>query len=54
MIATENLFGDVLSDEAAMLTGSIGMLPSASVGAGASRSTSPSTARPRTSPAAAW
>ncbi len=33
VIATENLFGDVLSDEAAMLTGSIGMLPSASVGA---------------------
>ena len=34
VVATENLFGDVLSDEAAMLTGSIGMLPSASVGAG--------------------
>ena len=34
VIATENLFGDVLTDEAAMLTGSIGMLPSASVGAG--------------------
>jgi 3-isopropylmalate dehydrogenase len=34
VILTENLFGDVLSDEAAMLTGSIGMLPSASVGAG--------------------
>jgi 3-isopropylmalate dehydrogenase len=33
VVATENLFGDVLSDEAAMLTGSIGMLPSASVGA---------------------
>jgi 3-isopropylmalate dehydrogenase len=33
VIATENLFGDVLSDEAGMLTGSIGMLPSASVGA---------------------
>ena len=33
VIATENLFGDVLSDEAAMLTGSIGLLPSASVGA---------------------
>ena len=33
VIATENLFGDILSDEAAMLTGSIGMLPSASVGA---------------------
>jgi 3-isopropylmalate dehydrogenase len=33
-ILTENLFGDILSDEAAMLTGSIGMLPSASLGAG--------------------
>ncbi len=33
VIVTENLFGDVLSDEAAMLTGSIGMLPSASLGA---------------------
>src|SRR5919108_628980 len=32
-ILTDNMFGDILSDEAAMLTGSIGMLPSASVGA---------------------
>lgn len=32
-IVTGNLFGDILSDEAAMLTGSIGMLPSASMGA---------------------
>ncbi len=31
VIVTENLFGDVLSDEAAMLTGSLGMLPSASL-----------------------
>lgn len=31
VLVTENLFGDVLSDEAAMLTGSIGMLPSASL-----------------------
>lgn len=31
-IVTENTFGDILSDEAAMLTGSIGMLPSASLG----------------------
>lgn len=31
VILTENLFGDILSDEAAMLTGSIGMLPSASL-----------------------
>lgn len=33
VILTENLFGDILSDEAAMLTGSLGMLPSASLGA---------------------
>ncbi len=32
VIATENLFGDILSDEASMLTGSMGMLPSASLG----------------------
>ena len=32
-IVTENLFGDILSDESAMLTGSLGMLPSASLGA---------------------
>src|SRR5918912_4359899 len=34
VLLTENMFGDILSDEAAMLTGSIGMLPSASLGAG--------------------
>jgi len=33
VLLTENLFGDILSDEAAMLTGSIGLLPSASLGA---------------------
>ena len=33
-ILTENMFGDILSDEAAMITGSIGLLPSASLGAG--------------------
>jgi len=33
VIVTDNLFGDVLSDEAAMTTGSLGMLPSASLGA---------------------
>jgi 3-isopropylmalate dehydrogenase len=33
VILTENLFGDILSDEGAMLTGSIGLLPSASLGA---------------------
>lgn len=34
VIATENLFGDILTDEASMLAGSMGMLPSASLGAG--------------------
>ncbi len=34
VLLTENMFGDILSDEAAMLTGSIGMLPSASLGLG--------------------
>ncbi|MGD0198135.1 MAG: 3-isopropylmalate dehydrogenase [Solirubrobacteraceae bacterium] len=34
VIVTENMFGDILSDEAAMITGSIGMLPSASIGDG--------------------
>ena len=34
VMVTGNLFGDILSDEAAMLTGSIGMLPSASLGTG--------------------
>lgn len=33
VILTDNMFGDILSDEAAMLTGSLGMLPSASLGA---------------------
>jgi 3-isopropylmalate dehydrogenase len=34
VIVTENMFGDILSDQAAMLTGSLGMLPSASLGDG--------------------
>jgi 3-isopropylmalate dehydrogenase len=34
VIVTENLFGDILSDQASMLTGSLGMLPSASLGSG--------------------
>jgi 3-isopropylmalate dehydrogenase len=34
VIVTENMFGDILSDEAAMITGSIGLLPSASLGDG--------------------
>lgn len=33
VIVTENMFGDILSDEASMITGSLGMLPSASLGA---------------------
>lgn len=33
VVVTENMFGDILSDEAAVLAGSIGMLPSASIGA---------------------
>ncbi len=35
VIVTENMFGDILSDEASVLTGSLGMLPSASLGAAA-------------------
>lgn len=34
VVLTENMFGDILSDEASMITGSIGMLPSASLGEG--------------------
>jgi 3-isopropylmalate dehydrogenase len=34
VIVTENMFGDILSDEASVLTGSLGMLPSASLGQG--------------------
>ncbi len=34
VIVTENMFGDILTDEASMLTGSLGMLPSASLGTG--------------------
>jgi 3-isopropylmalate dehydrogenase len=40
-ILTENMFGDILSDEAAMITGSIGMLPSASLGSPPSATPSP-------------
>jgi 3-isopropylmalate dehydrogenase len=35
VIVTENMFGDILTDEASMLAGSMGLLPSASLGAGA-------------------
>ena len=34
VIVTENMFGDILSDEASMITGSIGMIPSSSLGNG--------------------
>ena len=34
VVVTENMFGDILSDEASMITGSIGMIPSASMGEG--------------------
>ena len=37
MIVTENTFGDILSDEASVLAGSLGLLPSASLGEGGTR-----------------
>ena len=46
VIVTDNLFGDVLSDEAAQLTGSIGMLPSASLGAKDARGRQPALYEP--------
>jgi 3-isopropylmalate dehydrogenase len=49
VVVTTNLFGDILTDEASMITGSIGMLPSASLG-GKVGPTSQSTAAPPTSP----
>ena len=49
VMVTTNMFGDILSDEAAMLTGSIGMLPSASLG-GKVGMYSPCMAPRRTSP----
>lgn len=53
VIVTDNMFGDILSDEASMLTGSIGMLPSASLDASNKACTSPATAPRRISPARA-
>ena len=50
VILTENMFGDILSDEAAMLTGSIGMLPSASLGGDGPGCSSRCTAPRPTSP----
>ena len=41
VVVTENLFGDILTDEAAALAGSLGLLPSASLGDGPSTSASP-------------
>ncbi len=51
VIVTGNMFGDILSDEAAMLTGSIGMLPSASLDANNKGLYEPSHGSARTSPA---
>ena len=53
VLVTENMFGDILTDEASMLAGSLGLLPSASLGEGSAASTSRSMARLPTSPAAA-
>ena len=54
VILTENLFGDILSDEAAMLTGSLGMLPERLARRRRARAcSSPCTARRPTSPAPA-
>ena len=59
VIVTENMFGDILSDEAAMLTGSLGMLPSASLGderarSSSSRSTAPRPTSPARAPRTRW
>ncbi len=49
VVVTNNIFGDILTDEASMLPGSLGMLPSASIAAVAQGSTSLSTVQPRIS-----
>jgi 3-isopropylmalate dehydrogenase len=54
VMVTGNMFGDILSDEASMLTGSIGMLPSASLDANNKGLYEPSHGSARTSPARAW
>jgi 3-isopropylmalate dehydrogenase len=46
VILADNMFGDILSDEAAMLTGSLGMLPSASLGADTQTTSSSGTRAP--------
>ena len=48
VIVTENMFGDILSDEASMITGSIGMIPSSSLGRQAAACMSRSTVLPPT------
>ncbi len=53
VLVTENMFGDILTDEAAMLASSLGVLPSASIGDGRRGCTNPSTDPRRTSPARA-
>ncbi len=51
VVVTENLFGDILTDEAAALAGSLGLLPSASLGEGqVSALYEPIHGRPRISP----
>ena len=51
VIVTENMFGDILTDEASMLSGSLGLLPSASLGAGRLGVYEPIHGSARTSPA---
>jgi len=46
VIVTENMFGDILSDEASMITGSLGMLPSASLGDSPLEETAPAHSAP--------
>jgi 3-isopropylmalate dehydrogenase len=53
VVVTGNMFGDILSDEASMLTGSIGMLPSASLNDKKQGLYEPSHGSARTSPARA-
>ena len=56
VVVTENMFGDILSDEASMITGSLGLLPSASMGDTAPglyepiHGSAPDIRRPRTRP----
>ena len=53
VLVTENMFGDILSDQTAALVGGMGMAPSADIGDAARRCSSPATARRPTSPARA-